>query len=89
MVDERLEEGQLNNCDLTYRDLTKIKEAFLGILVGMYHSRIKYPGQDEKDGTAKAAEPKSEKNEIKGNSEVHANTVTETDNTDGDPSGSD
>lgn len=58
MVDERLEEGQLNNCSLTFQDLRIIKESFLGILVGMYHSRIKYPGQDEKDrgGSKKNAE---------------------------------
>lgn len=49
IVDERLDEGQLNNCPLTFKDLQKIKDTFLNILVGMYHGRVKYPGQDEKD----------------------------------------
>ena len=46
MVDDRLTEGQLNNCDLTFRDLATIKQVFIKILVGMYHARIKYPGQE-------------------------------------------
>jgi membrane-associated HD superfamily phosphohydrolase len=46
IVDEKLHEGQLNECPLTFEDLKKIKRAFLTILVGMYHSRIKYPNQD-------------------------------------------
>lgn len=49
IVDEKLHEGQLNECPLTFEDLKKIKRAFLTILVGMYHSRIKYPNQDGDD----------------------------------------
>lgn len=44
MVDERMAEGQLNNCPLTFQDLRLIKETFRTILVGVYHQRIKYPG---------------------------------------------
>jgi putative nucleotidyltransferase with HDIG domain len=44
IVDERLAEGQLNNCPLTFQDLRIIKETFRTILVGVYHQRIKYPG---------------------------------------------
>jgi hypothetical protein len=28
---------------LTLKDLTKIKAAFLNVLVGVYHNRVKYP----------------------------------------------
>lgn len=59
MVEERVNEGQLNNCSLTFQDLRIIKESFLNILVGMYHSRIKYPGQDEKDSIGKYKNPGS------------------------------
>lgn len=48
IIDEKLDEGQLSNCPLTFQDLQRIKEAFLQILVGVYHGRIKYPGGDEK-----------------------------------------
>ncbi len=47
MVDERLVEGQLRDCPLTFQDLRIIKESFHSILVGVYHSRIAYPGQKE------------------------------------------
>lgn len=47
LIDEKVDEGQLNNCSLTFQDLRIIKENFLNILVGVYHNRIKYPGQDE------------------------------------------
>lgn len=44
MVDERFSEGQLNNCPLTFQDIRIIKETFRNVLVGVYHQRIKYPG---------------------------------------------
>ncbi|MDI6400697.1 HDIG domain-containing protein [Balneolaceae bacterium ANBcel3] len=47
LVDDRLNEGQLNNCSLTLKDLNIIKDIFTRILQGMYHGRIKYPGQDD------------------------------------------
>lgn len=43
VVDERVAEGQLDDCDLTMRDIDRIKKAFVEILVGMYHPRIEYP----------------------------------------------
>ena len=43
VVDERVAEGQLDDCDLTMRDVEEIKSAFTSILMGMYHPRIEYP----------------------------------------------
>jgi len=43
IVAERLDDGQLDDCDLTIRDLEHIQEAFVGQLVAMYHQRIAYP----------------------------------------------
>ncbi len=43
MIKQRFLEGQLDDCDLTLKDLTRIKEAFLKILVGTHHQRIAYP----------------------------------------------
>jgi len=45
IIDQRLQEGQLAECDLTLRDLTLIAESFMEYLRGMYHSRIDYPEQ--------------------------------------------
>jgi cyclic-di-AMP phosphodiesterase PgpH len=46
MIKHRFMDGQLDECDLTLRDLRKIEEAFHKILMGMYHQRIKYPDQE-------------------------------------------
>ncbi|HEV8670445.1 MAG TPA: HDIG domain-containing protein [Candidatus Limnocylindria bacterium] len=43
IVGDRLAEGQLNECDLTLRDLQQIKDAFCELLLGVYHERIPYP----------------------------------------------
>jgi putative nucleotidyltransferase with HDIG domain len=43
IVDARVEDGQLDDADLTLRNIAQIKDAFVGQLLGMYHSRIKYP----------------------------------------------
>lgn len=54
MVDDRVYEGQLSKTPLTFQDLRVIKETFLNILVGIYHSRVKYP-DDEKEQHEKAS----------------------------------
>jgi cyclic-di-AMP phosphodiesterase PgpH len=43
IIDERLQDGQLDDCDLTLRDLDRIRTAFVTQLKGMYHRRIAYP----------------------------------------------
>ena len=43
IIDERLTDGQFDECELTLRDLERIKEAFVSQLLGMYHTRIAYP----------------------------------------------
>ncbi len=40
---DKLMDGQLDECDLTFKDLEKITEAFLRVLGGIFHSRVEYP----------------------------------------------
>ena len=49
IIKKRFIEGELDECELTLRNLTKIKQSFLKILVGIYHQRIKYPEEKTKD----------------------------------------
>jgi len=42
MVDLKFSDGQLNECDITFAELTKIKAVFYRILVGVYHHRVDY-----------------------------------------------
>jgi putative nucleotidyltransferase with HDIG domain len=43
VVNERMTEGQLDESDLTLRDLRTIAESFKATLRGIYHPRIEYP----------------------------------------------
>jgi putative nucleotidyltransferase with HDIG domain len=43
IIDERIADGQFDECDLTLRDLQQIRTAFVEQLLGMYHTRIAYP----------------------------------------------
>jgi len=47
VIRTRFMEGELDECDLTLKDLTKIKESFLKILLGIHHHRIKYPDKNQ------------------------------------------
>jgi membrane-associated HD superfamily phosphohydrolase len=49
IVDQRFKEGQIDEAPLTLKDLEKIKEAFLTILGGIFHTRVEYPEQEEKN----------------------------------------
>jgi putative nucleotidyltransferase with HDIG domain len=48
IIKEKLESGQLEESDLTLKDLDIISDAFLDILGGIFHNRIEYP-ELEKD----------------------------------------
>jgi putative nucleotidyltransferase with HDIG domain len=43
IFEERIGDGQFDECDLTLRDVERIREAFVGQLLGMYHTRVAYP----------------------------------------------
>ena len=43
----RLEDGQLDDSDLTFRDLHVIEDSIIKSLCAIYHSRIAYPGSRE------------------------------------------
>lgn len=44
IFDAILSDGQLDECDLTLREVTRIRETIIVSLTGLYHSRIDYPG---------------------------------------------
>ncbi|MDM0555578.1 HDIG domain-containing protein [Clostridium perfringens] len=49
IIDDKLASGQLDNCDLTLRDISKIKKCFLKALNGIHHERIEYPDDNKKE----------------------------------------
>jgi len=44
IIDAIIADDQLDECDLTLRELTQIRESMIRSLVAIYHSRIDYPG---------------------------------------------
>ncbi|MCI6365267.1 MAG: HDIG domain-containing protein [Spirochaetia bacterium] len=56
LLTDKMEHGQLDNCDLTFCDLNKIKLSFVKFLVGFYHNRVKYPNQKDPDEIQKKEE---------------------------------
>lgn len=48
MIDKKIEDKQLDDSDLTFRDIDTIKRTLLEKLINIYHIRIEYP--DEKKG---------------------------------------
>jgi len=51
LIDNRIENGQLDEAPLTFKELKQIRESFLGILIGHQHKRIRYPRQEELENT--------------------------------------
>lgn len=48
IINDKLSCGQLNDCNLTIKDVEKIKKCFLTALNGIYHHRIEYPKEKVK-----------------------------------------
>ncbi len=58
IINNKFIDGQLDECDLTLKDLQKISKSFSNLLAGIYHSRVEYPdpeneGQKPKKGKGK------------------------------------
>jgi len=43
IIKDKLSDEQLDECDLTLKDLDKIASAFAKVLTGIFHTRIEYP----------------------------------------------
>jgi cyclic-di-AMP phosphodiesterase PgpH len=55
LIGKKIENHQLDNSDLTFREVEIIKKTFVNILAGYYHSRIEYPNQRDPDARETAA----------------------------------
>ena len=56
VIADRIVWGQLDECPMTIAELDKVRESFAATLQGVYHPRLRYPGQEAKgEGSPKAA----------------------------------
>jgi len=67
VINNKFIDGQLDECDLTLKDLEKIAKVFTHILTGIYHSRVVYP--EKKNGSVYKESPK-QASSSKGNSKA-------------------
>ncbi|MFM8440167.1 MAG: HDIG domain-containing metalloprotein, partial [Acidobacteriota bacterium] len=63
IIDAILADDQLNECDLTLKELAAIREAIIKSLCAMYHPRVDYPGftLQEEGESGGASDEKSQK----------------------------
>lgn len=59
LVQDRMKDGQLDECDLTIAELAKVKASFVKTLLSMMHSRIKYQKATESPTTTVVTKPSS------------------------------
>lgn len=76
MVDNRIIDGQLDECQLTIQDISKIKDAFCKTLRSMLHSRIDYPKDDshKSDSPSGREQRDTEKDQRKTESKTSASS---------------
>jgi putative nucleotidyltransferase with HDIG domain len=79
LIEKRFHEGELDNCELTLRDLTKIKEAFIPILLGIHHLRIEYPSESKGENESKQRheKPKNEGSSLSNNQKKNIVDLTD------------
>jgi len=49
IINNKFIDGQLDECDLTLKNLEKIAEVFMHILTGIFHTRVEYPDGPDKE----------------------------------------
>jgi putative nucleotidyltransferase with HDIG domain len=48
IIEDKLKDHQLDDCDLTLKDIEKIAHSFSTVLLGIFHERIEYPDLNPK-----------------------------------------
>jgi membrane-associated HD superfamily phosphohydrolase len=47
IIKDKLNDGQLDESDLTFKDLNLIANSFVRILSGIFHNRVEYPDMSQ------------------------------------------
>jgi len=61
VINNRFIDGQLDECNLTLKDIERVSATFSRVLAAMHHSRVKYPEKKDDDNGRKPAEENSHK----------------------------
>ncbi len=49
LLQERLDDGQFDECDLTFDEMHRVRDSIVEALVGVYHPRIAYPARKARE----------------------------------------
>ncbi len=60
IISKKIIDGQLDHADLTFQELAIAKQAIIRALTNMFHGRIAYPKDDEREHPAEGANPPDE-----------------------------
>jgi len=71
LIDERVDAGELNESDLTFKELYTVKDIFVQVLQGVHHPRITYPAKEEAETDMETASLAEE-----GNIDTEMDSVT-------------
>jgi putative nucleotidyltransferase with HDIG domain len=61
IINNKFIDGQLDECDLTLKDLNKIDKTFIHILSAIYHSRVEYPEIKSEDNNKESSKKDQDK----------------------------
>jgi putative nucleotidyltransferase with HDIG domain len=70
LTDSILTDNQMDECDITLREINLVKESFFKALTSIYHRRIEYPGYD-----FKTSEEQSDRISVANSSTKHAKAM--------------
>jgi putative nucleotidyltransferase with HDIG domain len=88
MINRAFTDGQLDECDLTLRDLDQIAKAMTRILTGIFHHRPEYPDEQPSESRSTANDLPSEEeldaDEEAAESDADTDDTQESDDGDGD-----
>jgi membrane-associated HD superfamily phosphohydrolase len=65
IINQKLADGQLDEADISFKDLKRIKSAFLSILTALIHKRLEYPMEEEAKVGGQNNRAKQDTKEIK------------------------
>ena len=89
LIDKKVEENQLDESNLTLKEIDQIKEAFIPILLGIHHVRVEYPSDNEinekKGDKTNQVDPKTNGKKKKANDIKEKNKITDQGNNPDNP----
>lgn len=56
IFEARMNDGELDECRLTVRDIAAVREKFIQLLAGIFHARVPYPSQETIEGLGRGGE---------------------------------